>query len=539
MPKDIKFKDEARKKVRKGVSKLARAVKVTMGPKGRCAAIAQSYGSPKITKDGVTVAEAIEVSDKHESIGVELVKEVAKKTATKAGDGTTTATVLAEAIFSQGLKNVVSGANPIGIKRGIDKGTKEVFKSLLSQKRDVKTRNEIVQVATISSNHDKVIGETIADAIEKVGKDGTITIEEGKSLDTVLDIVKGMHFDRGYLSPYFITNAETQEAVLENALVLIYDKKISTMKEFLPILQASAESGRPLFIIAEDIDGEALATLVVNRIRAGLKVCAVKAPGFGDRRKEMLEDIAMITGAELISDELGMKLESTTMEQLGSVQKIVVGKEATTLVDGKGDKEAIEKRASSIRTQISSCQSDYDKEKLQERLAKLTGGVAIISVGAPTEVEMKEIKDRAVDAHHATKAAIEEGILPGGGIALIRTLPALKTLVDNLEGDEKTGAQILYTALQAPLRQIAENAGHEGSVIINQIQEHEGSYGWDAITNTFGDLFEKGIIDPMKVVRLAIEFSASVAGILLTTEATIAEEEESEETAKAYAEAES
>ena len=420
MPKDIKFKEDARKKILKGVTKLARAVKVTMGPKGRCVAISQSFGSPKITKDGVTVAEAIEVSDKHESIGVELVKEVAKKTASRAGDGTTTATVLAEAIFSQGLKNVTSGANPIGIKRGIDKCAKEVYTALSSQKRIVKDRNEIVQVATISSNHDKVIGETIADAIEKVGKDGTITIEEGKSLNTVLDIVKGMHFDRGYLSPYFITNTETQEAILENPLVLIYDKKISTMKEFLPILQAAAESGRPLLIIAEDIDGEALATLVVNRIRAGLKICAVKAPGFGDRKKELLEDIAVITGAELISDELGMKLESTTLEQLGSVNKIVVGKDATTLIDGKGSKDAIDAQVKTIRTQIASCTSDYDKDKLKERLAKLTGGVAIISIGAPTEVEMQEIKDRAVDAHHATKAAIEEGILPGGGLALIR-----------------------------------------------------------------------------------------------------------------------
>ncbi|MES2198824.1 MAG: chaperonin GroEL, partial [Chlamydiota bacterium] len=465
-PKNIKFKEDARQKILQGVKTLAAAVKVTLGPKGRNVVIDKPYGSPQITKDGVTVAKEIELEDKHENMGAQMVKEVANKTADKAGDGTTTATVLAEAIYSEGLRNVTAGASPTEIKKGIEKAVKSITTHIKSMSKPIQDRKEIAQVATISANGDAEIGEIIAKAMEKVGKDGTITVEEAKGFETVLDIVEGMNFDRGYVSSYFMTNAEAQECVLEDALVLIYDKKISAMKEFLPLLQVVAEMGKPLLIIADDIEGEALATLVVNRLRAGLKVCAVKAPGFGDRRKAILQDIAVITGGQFISEEIGLKLEHVTTDQLGKVKKIVVGKDSTTLVEGAGEKQAINERITLIKRQIEESTSDYDKEKLQERLAKLAGGVGIIRVGAATELEMKEIKDRVDDAVHATKAAVEEGILPGGGVAFLRCIPGLETLASSLKGDEKLGVEIIMKALTAPLRQIAENAGKEGSIIV-------------------------------------------------------------------------
>ncbi|MBI5274440.1 MAG: chaperonin GroEL [Chlamydiales bacterium] len=524
--KDIKFKDEARQKIKNGVVMLASAVKVTLGPKGRNVVIDKAYGAPHITKDGVTVAKEIELEDRHENMGAQMVKEVASKTADKAGDGTTTATVLAEAIYLDGLKNITAGANPIEVKKGIDKAVNLIREELKKMSKTIQSRNEIAQVATISANHDEEIGEIIAKAMERVGKDGTLTIEEGKGFETTLDVVEGMNFDRGYLSAYFMTNPETQEAILEDAYVLIYDKKISSIKDFLPVLQAVAESGRPLLIIAEDVDGEALTTLVVNRIRAGLKVCAVKAPGFGDRRKAILEDIAILTGGQFISDELGIKLENTTIQMLGRVKKAVIKKDETTLVEGAGQKDAIQKRISLIKKQIEESDSDYDKEKLQERLAKLAGGVAIIRVGAATEIEMKEKKDRVEDAQHATKAAIEEGILPGGGISFIRCIPLLKKLADTLSGDEKLGVEIIARAITSPLRQIAENAGQEGSIILQQVQTLMQNEGWDARTNAYVNMYEKGIIDPTKVVRLTIELSASIASLLLTTEAIITEEKQ-------------
>jgi chaperonin GroEL len=524
--KDIKFKEEARQKILKGVKMLASAVKVTLGPKGRNVVIDKSYGPPHVTKDGVTVAKEIELSDKHENMGAQMVKEVASKTADKAGDGTTTATVLAEAIYSEGLRNVTAGANPMGIKRGIERGVKEVTLQLEKMSNPIKDQKEIAQVAKVSANGDQEIGEIIAKAMEKVGKDGTVTVEEGKGFETVLDVVEGMNFDRGYLSSYFMTSTESQEAILEDAFVLIYEKKISAMKEFLPILQAAAESGRPLLVIAEDIEGEALATLVVNRVRAGLKVCAVKAPGFGDRRKAMLEDIAVITGGQFISEELGLKLENTTLEMLGKVKKAIISKEETTLVEGAGKKEEIKERISLIKRQIEESTSDYDREKLQERLARLAGGVGIIRVGAATEVEMKEKKDRVEDALHATRAAIEEGIVSGGGVALIRCIPALSKLAETLSGDEKVGVEILIKALSYPLRQIAENAGAEGSIIVQKVAQMKGNEGWDAQNDVFGDMIEAGIVDPTKVTRLAIQLSSSIAALLLTTEALITEEKE-------------
>ncbi len=530
-PKNIKFKEDARQKVLKGVKTLAAAVKVTLGPKGRNVVIDKSYGTPHITKDGVTVAKEIELEDKHENMGAQMVKEVASKTADKAGDGTTTATVLAEAIYSEGLRNVAAGANPMEIKKGIEKAVKTITAELKLLSKEVQNRKEIAQVATISANGDAEIGEIIAKAMERVGKDGTITVEEAKGFETTLDVVEGMNFDRGYVSSYFMTNAEAQECLLENALVLIYDKKISAMKEFMPILQAVAESGKPLLIIAEDIEGEALATLVVNRIRAGLKVCAVKAPGFGDRRKAMLQDIAILTGGEFINEEIGLKLESVTIDMLGKVKKVVVGKEDTTLVEGNGKKEAIQERIALIKRQIEESTSDYDKEKLQERLAKLAGGVGIIRVGAATELEMKEKKDRVDDAVHATKAAVEEGILPGGGVAFIRCIPKLETLAKFLTGDEKVGVEIIIKALTYPLRQIAENAGKEGSIIVQKVFQMEGSEGWDALHDQFGNMLQKGIVDPAKVCRLAIELSASIAALLLTTEAIIADEIDDKEKA--------
>ncbi len=521
--KDIKYKEEARSKILAGVKTLADAVKVTLGPKGRNVVIDKSYGAPHVTKDGVTVAKEIELEDKHENMGAQMVKEVASKTADKAGDGTTTATVLAEAIYREGLRNVTAGANPMDLKRGIEKGVKAVVEELKKISKPVQDHKEIAQVATISANNDEEIGNIIAKAMEKVGKNGTITVEEAKGFETTLDVVEGMSFDRGYLSGYFMTNPETQEAILEDAFVLIYEKKISAMKEFLPILQAVAETGKPLLILAEDVDGEALATLVVNRLRAGLKVCAVKAPGFGDRRKAMLEDIALLSGGTLISEELGMSLEKATIDMLGRIKKAVIKKEETTLVEGAGTKEAIEGRVKQIKKQIEESTSDYDKEKLRERLAKLTGGVAVIRVGAATEIEMKEKKDRVDDAQHATAAAVEEGILPGGGTALIRSIPVLENLAKTLEGDEQIGLKIVMKALSAPLRQIAENAGEDGSLVFREVLNRSTNEGYDALRNVYGDMLKSGILDPTKVTRLALECAASIAAMLLTTEALIAE----------------
>ena len=522
--KDIKFKEEARRKILIGVQTLASAVKVTLGPKGRNVVIDKSYGTPHITKDGVTVAKEIELEDKHENMGAQMVKEVANKTADKAGDGTTTATVLAEAIYVEGLKNVTAGANPMSIKKGIEKAVNIVVEELKKISKPIKNNKEIAQVATISANGDTEIGQIIAKAMDRVGKDGTITVEEAKGFETSLEVVEGMNFDRGYLSAYFVTNAEKLEAELDDAYILIYEKKISSMKEFLPILQAAAESGKPLLILAEDVDGEALATLVVNRLRGGLKVCAVKAPGFGDRRKALLEDIAILTGGQYISEELGTKLDNVTIDMLGKVKKAIIKKDDTTLVEGAGNKKEIEKRISLIRRQIEESSSDYDKEKLQERLAKLTGGVAVIKVGAATELELKEKKDRVDDAQHATKAAVEEGILPGGGVAFIRTIPAVKALAATLTEDEKIGAEIVMKALTSPLRQIAENAGKEGAIIIQKIAEMDAAFGYDANTDTYCNMFEKGIVDPTKVVRCCIQFASSVAALLLTTEAIITDE---------------
>jgi chaperonin GroEL len=522
--KDIKFKEDARQKIFKGVKALAAAVKVTLGPKGRHVIIDKKYGAPHITKDGVTVAKEIELEDKHENMGAQMVKEVASKTADKAGDGTTTATVLAEAIYSEGLRNVTAGANPMEIKQGIEKAVKTITEELKKISKPIQDPLEIAQVATISANGDTEIGQIIASAMQKVGKDGTITVEEGKSLETTLDVVEGMNFDRGYLSAYFVTSAEDQEAVLEDAFVLIYEKKVSNMKEFLPILQAAAETGKPLLIIAEDVEGEALATLVVNKIRAGLKVCAVKAPGFGDRRKATLEDIAIITGGKFISEDLGLKLENVSIDMLGRVKKAVIKKDDTTLVEGAGKKQDIEDRKAQIKREIEKSTSDYDKEKAQERLAKIAGGVGVIRVGAATEVAMKEIKDRVDDAVHATKAAVEEGIVAGGGVALIRCIPALEKLALTLKGDVKVGVEIIIKAIIWPLRQIAENAGKEGSIIVQKVAGMAQNEGWDALEDVFCDLVKKGIVDPTKVVRLAMEQAALIAALLLTTEALITDE---------------
>ena len=525
-PKNIKFKEDARQKILKGVRTLSSAVKVTLGPKGRNVVIDKKYGAPQITKDGVTVAKEIELEDRHENMGAQMVKEVASKTADKAGDGTTTATVLAEAIYSEGLRNVTAGANPMDLKRGIEMAVTAVVDELNKLSKPIKDNKELIQVATISANGDTDIGSIIAQAMERVGKDGTITVEEAKGFETTLDVVEGMNFDRGYVSSYFVTNAETLVCEYENALVLIYEKKISSMKEFLPILQAAAESGKPLMIIAEDIEGEALATLVVNRLRAGLKVVAVKATGFGDRRKAMLEDIAILTGGQFVSEELGIKLENVTLDMLGRVKKAIVKKEDTTLVDGAGDKKAIQERIALLKRQIQDSTSDYDREKLQERLAKLSGGVGVIRVGAATEVEMKEKKDRVDDAKEATRAAVEEGILPGGGTALIRCIPILEKLATTLSGDQKIGAEIILRALSYPLRQIAENAGKEGSIIVQKVASMKTTEGYDAREDAFVNMIEHGIVDPTKVVRCALQFAASIAGLLLTTEAIITEEEQ-------------
>jgi chaperonin GroEL len=521
--KNIKFKEEARQKILKGVRTLADAVKVTLGPKGRNVVIDKSYGTPHITKDGVTVAKEIELEDKFENMGAQMVKEVASKTADKAGDGTTTATVLAEAIYSEGLRNVAAGANPIDLKRGLEKALKVVTKELEKRSKKIKDKQEIAQVATISANNDAEIGEIIANAMERVGKDGTITVEEAKGFETTLDVVEGMNFDRGYLSAYFMTNPETQECLLEDAYILIFEKKIAAVKELIPILQAVAETGKALLIIAEDVEGEALATLVVNRLRAGLKICAVKAPGFGDRRKAILEDIAILTGGQVISEELGLKLEATKIDMLGRVKKAVICKDDTTLVEGAGNKAKIQDRIAQLKRQIEETDSDYDREKLQERLAKLSGGVGVIRVGAATEVEMKEKKDRVEDAQHATAAAVEEGILPGGGVAFVRCIPAVNKLSETLEGDERTGARIIVRALSSPLRQIVENAGEEGSIILQEVEKRSETQGYNALTGEYVDMIQAGILDPTKVARCALENAVSVAAMLLTTEAIVAE----------------
>ncbi len=527
--KNIRFKEDARQKIFKGVQLLTNAVKVTLGPKGRNVIIEKSYGAPHITKDGVTVAKEIELEDKFENMGAQMVKEVASKTADKAGDGTTTATVLAEAIYAEGLRNVAAGANPMELKKGMEVALAIVIDELEKMSKKIKDKKEICQVATVSANNDLEIGQIIADAFEKVGKEGSITVEEGKGFTTELNVVEGMNFDRGYLSAYFMTNPETQECILEDAYILIFDKKISGIKDFLPVLQQVAQSGRPLLIIAEDVEGEALATLVVNRLRRGLKVCAVKAPGFGDRRKAMLEDIAIQTGGQFISEELGIKLESVTIDMLGRVKKAIIKKEDTTLVEGAGTKKAIEDRAKQIRSQIQEATSDYDKEKLQERLAKLVGGVAVIRVGAATEVEMKERKDRVDDAQHATAAAIEEGILPGGGTAFIRCISQVLKKTEYLEGDQKTGAKIIARSLSSPLRQIAENAGKEGAIILQEVEKLSSNHGYDAREDKFCDMIAEGILDPKKVARCALENAVSIVSMLLSTEAVIAEEPREEE----------
>ena len=523
MAKDILYEWNAREGLKKGVDALANAVKVTLGPKGRNVIIDKKFGAPQITKDGVTVAKEIELKDAVENMGAQMVKEVASKTNDQAGDGTTTATVLAQIIFNTGLKNVTAGANPMDLKRGIDMAVAKVVESLKKQSEAVGDSHEkIEQVATISANNDKKVGEVIAEAMRKVKKEGVITIEEAKGTETHVKVVEGMQFDRGYISPYFVTDAEKMETVYENPFILIYDKKISNMKEFLPILEKVVQTGRPLLVISEDVESEALATLVVNRLRGGLKIVAVKAPGFGDRRKEMLEDIAMLTGGVVISEEKGFKLEDATVDMLGTAEKITVDKENTTIVSGKGDKEQIEARVAQIKAQIEKTKSDYDREKLQERLAKLAGGVAVIYVGAASEVEMKEKKDRYDDALHATRAAIEEGIIPGGGVGFIRTIPALDKLKPENE-DQKVGIEIVRRALEEPLRQIVENAGKEGSVIVNAVKNGRTDYGYNARTGKFEKLIRAGVIDPTKVARVAIENAASISGMLLTTECVLAE----------------
>jgi chaperonin GroEL len=523
MAKEITFDTVAREKLKAGVDALANAVKVTLGPKGRNVVIDKKFGAPHITKDGVTVAKEIELADPIENMGAQMLKEVASKTADQAGDGTTTATVLAQAMVGAGLKNVASGANPMDLKRGMDKAVKAVVAELRNISREVGSDYEkIKQVATISANNDEAVGSLIADAMKKVGTEGVITVEEAKGTETDVKTVEGMQFDRGYLSPYFVTNTENMEAELENAFILIYDKKISSMKELLPVLEKTAQSGKPLLIIAEDVDGEALATLVVNKIRGALRVAAVKAPGFGDRRKAMLQDIAVLTGGTVISEETGLKLDNATLEDLGRAEKISIDKDNTTIVNGAGVKENIQARVSEIKSQIEKTTSDYDREKLQERLAKLAGGVAVLYVGAATEVEMKEKKDRVDDALHATRAAVEEGIVPGGGVALIRASAALDTLT-GLNDDETTGIQIVRRAIEEPLRQIVANAGGEGAVVIQKIREGKGDFGYNARNEQYEDLFAAGVIDPTKVSRVALENASSIAGMLLTTECVISD----------------
>lgn len=526
MAKEIKFNIEARDLLKKGVDQLADAVKVTLGPKGRNVVIDRKFGSPTITKDGVSVAKEIELPNNFENMGAQMVKEVASKTADNAGDGTTTATVLAQSIINVGLKNVTAGANPMDLKRGIDKAVVKVIEHLKGQTKQIgEDITKIEQVAKISANNDSEIGRLIAEAMGKVHKDGVITVEEAKGTETTVEVVEGMQFDRGYISPYFVTNSEKMEAVLEDPYILLYDKKISTMKDLLPVLEPVAQAGRPLLIIAEDVDGEALATLVVNKLRGSLKIGAVKAPGFGDRRKEMLEDIAVLTGGTVISEEKGLKLEAASLDMLGKAEKISMDKDNTTIVNGAGEKSNIEARVKQIRAQIEATTSDYDKEKLQERLAKLAGGVAVLYVGAASEMEMKEKKDRVDDALSATRAAVEEGIVPGGGVAYIRSIDTLVDL-NGENDDETTGIAIVKRALEEPLRQIVTNAGDEGSVVVQKVKEGKGSFGYNARTEVYEDLFEAGVIDPTKVVRVALENAASIAGMLLTTEAIITDEKE-------------
>ena len=526
MAKDIQFNIDARERLKKGVDKLANAVKVTLGPKGRNVIIEKKFGAPLVTKDGVTVAKEIELSDAFENMGAHLVKEVASKTGDDAGDGTTTATVLAQSIITVGLKNVTAGANPMDLKRGIDKAVLKVVESIASQAITVgDDYSKIEQVARIAANNDASIGKLIAEAMEKVHKEGVITVEEAKGTDTYVDLVEGMQFDRGYISPYFVTNTEKMSTEMENPFILIHDKKIGSMKELVPILEATHQSGHALMIISEDIEGEALATLVVNRLRAGLKVCAVKAPGFGDRRKEMLEDLAILTGAVVITEEKGMKLEDTTLEMLGRAEKVTVNKETTTIVNGAGDASNISSRVSQIKKQIETTTSDYDREKLQERLAKLSGGVAVLYVGASSEVEMKEKKARVDDALHATRAAVEEGIVPGGGVAYLRAITALEGFVGDNE-DETTGIEIVKRAIEEPTRQIVFNAGLEGAVIVQKIKEGTADFGYNARLDVYQNLFESGVIDPAKVTRVALENAASIAGMFLTTECVIVDEKE-------------
>jgi chaperonin GroEL len=529
--KQLQFDETARHSLLRGVEKLARAVKATMGPGGRNVVLDKKFGSPTITKDGVTVAKEIELEDRYENIGAQLVREVASKTSDIAGDGTTTATVLAEAIYKEGLKNVTAGANPTELKRGIDKAVEVIVAELAKISKKVKDKEEIRQVATVSANWDNTIGEIIADALDKVGKDGTVTVEEAKSIETTLEVVEGMQFDKGFLSPYFVTNAEAQEAVLESAYLLIHEKKISSMKDLLPLLEKTAKSSKPLLIISEDVEGEALATLVVNKLRGTIQVCAVKAPGFGDRRKAMLEDIAILTGGRLISEDLGIKLENIGLEDLGKAKRVVIDKENTTIIEGAGKNSDIQGRVAMIRRQIEETTSDYDREKLQERLAKLAGGVAVINVGAATETEMKEKKARVEDALHATRAAVEEGIVAGGGTALIRGQKALEAL--KLEGDQKIGASIIFRAIEQPLRTLADNAGVEGSIVVQEVKKRKGNEGYNVATGEYEDLVKAGVVDPTKVTRSALQNAASISGLLLTTEAIVTEIPEKEAPAAA------
>jgi chaperonin GroEL len=527
--KEIKYDSKAREAMRIGVDTLADAVKVTLGPKGRNVILDKSFGSPAITKDGVTVAKEIELDDKFENMGAQMVKEVASKTSDVAGDGTTTATLLAQAIFREGSKLVAAGSNPMAIKRGIEKAVEAVVKELKSISKPTKDHKEIAQVGTISANNDSTIGNIIAEAMEKVGKEGVITVEEAKSMETTLEVVEGMQFDRGYISPYFVTDPEKMEAVLDNPYILINEKKISNMKDLLPVLEQIAKMGRPLLIIAEEVEGEALATLVVNKLRGTLSCASVKAPGFGDRRKAMLEDIAILTGGQMISEDLGIKLENVTLKDMGTAKRITIDKDNTTIVDGGGEKSALEGRVKQIRAQIDETTSDYDREKLQERLAKLIGGVAVINVGAATETEMKEKKARVEDALNATRAAVEEGIVPGGGIALLRCLPALDGL--KTDGEEGLGVNIIRRALEEPVRQIANNAGFEGSVVVEKVKSEKSGYGFNADTGVYEDLMKAGVIDPTKVTRFALQNAASVASLLLTTEAMVAEKPKEKEPA--------
>jgi len=521
--KQVTFSSENREKLLNGVNALANSVKVTLGPKGRNVLIEKSFGAPLVTKDGVTVAKEIELVDKLENMGAQMVKEVASKTSDVAGDGTTTATVLAQAIVSEGHKNLAAGANPMDLKRGIEKAVATATEELRKISKPVAGSKEISQVGTISANNDTTIGDIIAESMEKVGKDGVITIEEAKSAETTLDVVEGMQFDRGYLSPYFVTDSDRMEAVLEDPYIILVEKKVSNMKDLLPVLEQVAKTGKPFLLIAEDVEGEALATLVVNKLRSTLKCVAVKAPGFGDRRKSMLEDVATLTGGTVVSEDMGMKLEDLTLAKLGSAKSVVIDKDNTTIVDGAGDKDGIKGRIGQIRSQIEETTSDYDREKLQERLAKLAGGVAVINVGAATEIEMKEKKARVEDALHATRAAVEEGIVPGGGVALLRSLDVVKGTVDGLDGDQQVGANIILTSLEAPLRQIVANAGLEGALIVDKVKKSSTNEGFDAATETYVDMISSGIIDPTKVVRIALENAASVASLVLTTEAGVYE----------------